>query len=302
MEASKLIYQHRINQIIDYINSNLDKSFSLEELAKRSHFSSFHFHRIFLAVTGESVNFFTNRLRLEKSVRLIKSSSMSLSEVSMECGFSSPSTFSRSFKNYFNISPSAFKKSGQIENSKICKELFPMNVYLEPMSREALKNNFPVEIKEFPQRRIAYLRIVNAYKEGLVLKAYEQMIEWSKEMKLFDEQEIFGMSIDDPMTTPKEKYRYEVCITVPDGFELPPHSMMELMDLPKCKYAMTKVSGNINRVATATHYLFGEWLLNSTYEPEHQHGIEIFLDKEKIMDWSHFELGLCIPIKKLKSY
>ena len=302
MNGSQKIYRHRINQIIDYINSNLDKSFSLDELAKRSHFSSFHFHRIFLAVTGESVHFFTNRLRLEKAARLIKASSMSLAAVSLECGFSSPSTFSRSFKNYFSISPSTYKKSGQIENSKICKELFPMNEYLVPMSSEELKKNFPVEIKEFPQRRIAYLRIVNAYKEGLVLAAYKVMINWSKKNNLFESQEIFGMSIDDPMTTPKEKYRYEVCITLPSEFEMQDDSEIESMILPKCNYAVTKVSGDIKRVATATHYLFGDWLLNSSYEPEHQHGIELFLDKEKICDWSHFELALCIPIKKLKSY
>jgi len=53
------------------------------------------------------------------------------------------------------------------------------------------------------------------------------------------------------------------------------------------------------KVATATDYLIRGWLINSDYEPEHAPGLEIFLDKENAMDWSHFELELCIPVRKL---
>ena len=63
--------------------------------------------------------------------------------------------------------------------------------------------------------------------------------------------------------------------------------------------AATRVSGDIRKVATATDYLIRGWLINSDYEPEHAHGLEIFLDKENAMDWSHFELELCIPVRKL---
>ena len=65
------------------------------------------------------------------------------------------------------------------------------------------------------------------------------------------------------------------------------------------RYAVTKVSGDIRKVATATDYLFRGWLIHSDYEPEHAPGLEIFLDKEKALDWSPFELELCIPVRKL---
>ncbi len=299
MPPSNKIYQERINQVIDYVNEHLEKSFSLEELAAVACFSPYHFHRIFLAITGESINFFTNRVRLEKAARLLKLSTASLSGVAMDCGFSSPSTFSRSFKQYFGISPSVYKKKGVIENSKICKELFPMKDYLVPMSDEALKKAFPVVLKTLPQRRVAYIRVVNAYEEGLVLQAFEKMIEWAKKNNLYDTETIFGMSIDDPMTTPKEKYRYEVCLTLPSSFKEEQDFPLAIMVMPRCKYAVTKVAGDIRVVATATDYLFNNWLINSTYEPEHQHGLEIFLDKEKVCNWEYFDLELCIPIKKL---
>jgi AraC family transcriptional regulator len=302
MNKSSETYRRRINRVIDYVNNNLEKTFSLEELASVAFFSPFHFHRIFMAVTGESVNYFTNRIRLEKTARLLKFSKHPISDIAMKCGFSSPSTFSRAFKQHFGISPSSYRNNGQIENSKIRKELFPLNEYLVTMSEEELKTSFPVEIRELPKRRVAYIRVLDSYREGVVLNAFGDIITWAKKMNLFYSEKIFGMSIDDPMVTPKEKYRYEVCITIPEKFTVDAGNYMETTILPKCKYAVTSVSGDFNLAATATNYLFNNWLINSSFEPDHQPGLEIFLDKENICNWNHFDLELCIPIKSIKTY
>ncbi len=298
VSKSKIIYQQRINKVIDYLQQNLDKSVALKELAKIAHFSPFHFHRIFVAVTGQSVHFFTNRLRLEKSARLLKFANQSIADTAKDCGFSSPATFSRSFKSYYGIKPSLFKKTGKIENSKICKELFPLEDYLVPMDDVQLRKTFPVEVKAFAERRIAYMRIKNSFQEGVVLTAFRKMVDWAKTKNLFERETIFGMSIDDPFVTPQEQYIYEVCITLPEDFQL--EDEMLSMTIPSCKYAVTRVSGDMNLVATATHYLWNTWLINSKYEPEHQHGLEIYLKKENMLDWSHFDLDLCIAVKNLK--
>lgn len=299
MNNSSDIYKSRINKVIDYVNDHLDKSFSIEELASVACFSQFHFHRIFVAVTGETLNSFTNRLRLEKSARLLKFTKKAISNIALECGFSSAATFSRAFKQHYGISGTSYRSNGNIENSKIRKELLPLNEFLCEMSEEELKSNFPVEIKELPARRIAYIRVLDSYREGVVQNAFEKIVKWAKEMKLFQSETIFGMSIDDPMVTPKEKYRYEVCITIPSKLKVNSNDGIETGFLPKCKYAVTRVSGNLNLVATGIHYLFNHWLINSSYEPEHQPGLEIFLDKENVSNWNHFELELCIPVKTL---
>jgi AraC family transcriptional regulator len=302
MNKSNEIYRSRINRAIDYVNNNLNKSISLEELASVSFFSAFHFHRIFVAVTGETVNHFTNRIRNEKAARLLKFSKKSISEISIECGFSSASTLSRLFKQYFEISPSEYRKSGKIKNSKIRKELFPVNKYHCNLTEEELKIKFPVEIRQLPERRIAYIRVMDSFREGVVLNAFEEMVTWAKKMNLFHSETIFGMSMDDPEVTPKEKYRYEVCITIPQKFKIESDSSVETTTLPKCKYAVTAVSGDFNLVVAVTNYLFDNWLINSLYESEPQYGLEVFLDKENICNWNHFDLELYIPVKALEKY
>lgn len=302
MNKSSNIYRGRINKVIDHVNNNLGKSFSLDELAGIAYFSPFHFHRIFVVVTGETLNSFTNRIRLEKSARLLKFSKNTITEIALECGLSSSATFSRAFKQYFEVSPSSFRSKGKIENSKICKELFPVNEYFCDLSEEELKAKFPVTIKELPKRRIVYIRLTDSYREGVVLNAFEDIINWAKKMSLFQSETIFGMSIDDPMITPKEKYRYEVCITIPEKLKVGSIDNIETTFLPKCKYATTTVSGNFNLVATGINYLFNNWLINSSFEPEHQPGLEIFLDRENVCNWNHFDLELCIPVKKIRRY
>jgi AraC family transcriptional regulator len=63
-------YAARINTVIDYIERNLGKKLTLDELASVAKFSKFHFLRIFNAFNGETLFQFIQRLRLEKSALL----------------------------------------------------------------------------------------------------------------------------------------------------------------------------------------------------------------------------------------
>ena len=302
MPNSNPIYRIRINKVIDYINDNLNKTLPLSELADVAHFSPYYFHRIFVAVIGESVNSYTSRVRIEKAARLLRFSDTAISNIAYQCGYSSPATFSRSFKEHFNNTPSAYRKSGTIKNSKICKELHPLDEYLCDMSLEEKKSMFPITIKKLPQRKVAYIRVTDSYKEGVVIEAFEQLIDWAKAQNLYSEGQFFGMSIDDPMVTPQDKYRYEACMLLPADSDFSGHESIQTASLAQCSYATTSVSGDISLVATAMSYMYNDWLINSSYEPEHQHGLEYFKDRENICNWNSFDLELFIPVKPLNEY
>ena len=289
-------YTQRINRVIDYLRENLNRPVKLDELAKVA-FSEFHFHRIFGAVTGETLNSFTNRLRLEKAARLLRYTGRSLTDIALDCGFSSSATFSRAFRSGYDTSPSQFRKSGEIKKSKICKELFSAQEYLLPMCAAEKRAAFPVRLIDVPERQVAYIRVTNAFETDRVLAALETLIQWAKSQDIFSQGTLFGMSVDDPHVTPKHLYRYEVCLASPLPFEC--GEGISRLKMPAIRYAATRVSGDIRTVTTATDYLFRGWLIHSDYEPEHAPGLEIFLDKEAAMDWSHFELELCIPVRKL---
>jgi AraC family transcriptional regulator len=289
-------YAQRIDRVIDYLRGNLDRPVKLGELANVACFSEFHFHRIFRAVSGETLNNFTNRLRLEKAARLLRYSGQSLTGIALDCGFSSSAAFSRAFRAGYGSSPSQFRKSGEIKKSKICKELFPEDEYGLPMSAEEKRAAFPVRLVDVPERQVAYIRVTNAFELDRVLAALKALIKWAKSRDIFSQGILFGMTVDDPHVTPKHLYRYEVCLA--SSFSLERMEGMSKLKMPAMRYAVTKVSGDIHKVATAWDYIYRDWLINSPYEPEHAPALEVFLDKENATDWSHFELELCLPIRK----
>ncbi len=290
-------YTRRIDRVIDYLRENLDRSTRLNDLAQVACFSAFHFHRVFGAVTGEALNSFTNRLRVEKAARLLRYSAQSSTDIALQCGFSSSATFSRAFRSSYGTSPSQFRKHGVINESKICKDLFSAQEYILPMTTEEKTAAFPVKLIDFPKRQVAYIRVVNAFQSERVIAALKTVIGWAKTQDVFSQGTLFGMSIDDPHVTPKHLYRYEVCFDSPRPYEAA--KGMSALTMPAMRYAVTRVSGDIRRVATAWDYLFRGWLIHSDYQPEHAPALEIFLDKENAADWSHFELDLCLPVRAL---
>jgi AraC family transcriptional regulator len=293
---AKSQYAQRIDRVTDYLRGNLDRPVKLAELAKVACFSEFHFHRIFRAVAGETLKNFTNRLRLEKAARLLRYSGQSLTHIALDCGFSSSATFSRAFRSGYDTSPSQFRKGGEIKKSKICKELFPEDKYGLSMSAEEKRAAFPVRLLNIPERQVAYIRVTNAFELDRVLAALKKVIEWAKAQDIFSRGILFGMTVDDPHVTPKHLYRYEVCLASSFPFEC--GEGMSRLKMPAMRYAVITVSGDIHKVATAWDYLYRDWLINSAYEPEHAPALEIFLDKERATDWSHFELELCLPVRR----
>jgi AraC family transcriptional regulator len=74
---------------------------------------------------GETPNVFVNRLRVEKAANMLqKNPLLSITDIAFDCGFSSSAAFARSFKQYFGISASKWRKAHQ-HNSNILLPLSP---------------------------------------------------------------------------------------------------------------------------------------------------------------------------------
>ncbi len=108
-------YIAKINLAIDYIEKNIRNELKLEDIAKASGFSSFHFHRIFKSIMNENLNHFIRRIRVEKAALMIFSNpNYSITEIAFKNGFSSSQSLAREFKTFFKVTPSEYKKN------KIC--------------------------------------------------------------------------------------------------------------------------------------------------------------------------------------
>jgi AraC family transcriptional regulator len=64
-DFNRLEYEKRANRVIDHIRDHLGEALSLAELARVAAFSPFHFHRVFKALTHETLFGYVQRLRIE---------------------------------------------------------------------------------------------------------------------------------------------------------------------------------------------------------------------------------------------
>ncbi|RIH66998.1 response regulator [Mariniphaga sediminis] len=100
-----------INELTRIIEQNIGKEdLSVDELGQRAGMSRVHLYRKIKKLTDMSVSEFANSVKLRKSLELLKNSGKSIAEIAYESGFSSPSYFTRCFKDQFKMSPSEFRQ------------------------------------------------------------------------------------------------------------------------------------------------------------------------------------------------
>lgn len=103
-------YTSRLNDIVKYIHKNLNSAITVESLAEYFHLHPNYFIKYFKKYTGTSPIQYINKTRIEKAKLLLKSTDLSITEISDRTGFGDIYHFSRSFKCYTGYSPSDFKK------------------------------------------------------------------------------------------------------------------------------------------------------------------------------------------------
>ena len=100
-----------IKKLDQIINENLSsEKLSIKYLTDTMAMSRASLYNKVKQITGLGVNEYINRLRIERSVYLLANTNLSISEISYEVGFSSPSYFTKCYKEQFGESPTDFLK------------------------------------------------------------------------------------------------------------------------------------------------------------------------------------------------
>jgi AraC-like DNA-binding protein len=99
-----------VQNILQFLNDNLDKTFKAEDLANLFHYSSSHILSTFKKNTGYSLFQFFNMKKVQKACEYLNYTDMTIKEISFRLGFQDPLYFSRLFKSHMGISPRKYRK------------------------------------------------------------------------------------------------------------------------------------------------------------------------------------------------
>lgn len=102
-------YVEKFNKICEYISIHCSEDLDLDTIASMSGFSKFYFSRLFKQFTNITFYKYVNQKRIEKAAKLLTEPKNSITDIAINCGFSSISSFIRMFKIIKGCTPTEFR-------------------------------------------------------------------------------------------------------------------------------------------------------------------------------------------------
>lgn len=102
-------YVQKFNNLMDYIDAHYMEDLNLEDIASATGFSKYHFSRLFKQYTNYTFCDYLCYRRIKAAEELLAKAELSITEVALQSGFPSISTFNRLFKQQKSCTPSEYR-------------------------------------------------------------------------------------------------------------------------------------------------------------------------------------------------
>ncbi|MDN5215793.1 AraC family transcriptional regulator [Fulvivirgaceae bacterium BMA12] len=291
-------YIKRINYVLDFVEKNLDADLSLKKLSEKAHYSSFHFHRIFSAIIGENLNEFINRKRIERiaSILLVEGNKP-MKELAYSYGFNSESSFSRAFKKYYGISPTAFKSEGISTLSKIGIEPLTLEKYICSIDniKKWIDMNAQITVKELQEIQLAGIANMGDFDE--MGNMYQRLMEWGTQKGVLSMSGFKAVTIyhDNPNVTETSKVRYSACVTVAKAIKA--EGEIRPLVIPKGNYAVGNFEIEAKDFPKAWESIC-VWVVENGHKFRDGDYFELYHNDHKTHPEQKFIVDICIPVER----
>ena len=122
-------------RVIAYVQTNLASEIEVTALAKESNLSVSQFRRRFHQIFSISPSEFIVRTRLQTAARMLSNTDSPLINIALECGFCDQSYFTKRFRDFFGVTPKAYRRSaphlvdvaeepGSVQNTGVMRRVF----------------------------------------------------------------------------------------------------------------------------------------------------------------------------------
>lgn len=200
-------YADVVNRVAQYIDKHFSEKITGEDLSKVSKISKFHFCKIFLLCTGETVGEFLWRYRLQHAYKILrKNKGEGILDVALSVGYESHSSFSRAFKKCFGLSPSNIMQTRVLFQKKIALQK------REDIGKDSLAPDF----KYLPQFKCYGLRATGYSNRSFIQSAkptFERLFQiLAQGQAPLDKYELIGFPLDNISLTEHEKCQFFAAI------------------------------------------------------------------------------------------
>lgn len=275
-------YGKRIERVTHYIFTHLDDELDVTGLAEIACFSPYHFHRVFHAMMGETVNETIRRLRLHRAAFDLLEGQKPIAAVAARAGYGSVEAFGRAFKASYGLPPAAYRDKGALTVPPAPRSRL---AGAAPASRPeecimytegAIIPVNDITFAEFEPVRLAAMRHAGPYHE--IGRTFERLGAWAGSRGLFGPQtRCFGVYYDAPEAVAPENLRSDACITVAPGFQ-PDRDDVSIVSIPAGRCAVFRYKGPYAELGGVYRWIYSVWLPNSGEEPADRAVFEEYLN------------------------
>lgn len=178
--STRNVYAQRIDRVVARLQTAIAEGGALPdlgELAGVAHLSPFHFHRIWRALTGETIGATVGRLRLLRALRLLGDADALVGDAAAAAGYESPQALARAFREVLGASPSELRGDAlRIERAAAMLEKPPVDASA-PVA-------LLIEVVSVEPFEVVVLRNRGAFAD--LDGAYGRLFEWAAEAGLVE--------------------------------------------------------------------------------------------------------------------
>ena len=275
-----LDYSRRIERVIDHIGAHLDEPLDLERLAAVACFSPYHFHRIYRAVTGETVADALRRLRFNRAAGELVEGHPAVATVARRAGYGSVAAFARAFRSGYGIAPAAYRRQGRL-------------VPPSPIPTATETAMYDVSVRDLQPVRLAALRHTGSYLE--IGTTFERLFAWAVGRGLMGPQtRAIGVYYDDPDGTPAHALRSDAGLAV--GPDVALDDGLRIVEVPGGRHAVLHHQGPYAELNKAYRWLYREWLPKSGEQCADRPIFEEYLNNPRTLPPEQWLTDICLPL------
>ncbi|WP_418186191.1 AraC family transcriptional regulator [Aliarcobacter vitoriensis] len=275
------------NDVMNYIYKYIDTNINIDELSCELNISKFHLHRIFKEEFGKNIYESIKSIRLEKAANLLITNRYStISDIALMIGYSSQTSFLRSFKQRFNMTPKDWRNGGYKKYS---------NKIVEKISNNIEEIDFDIEptIVKMPEIKGFYIR--HKGYDKTIKQTWSKIQTWIYTNDIKDYKQI-ALHHDNPIITPLEDCQYIAIAVLDDEDSLKDLSLPSLI-VPKGIYAKFNLSGKYGDVIKLIQWVYHTWLIKSGYETTTNPSYTIYEKNHFLSNNEEFTLDFYLPIR-----
>lgn len=260
---------------MNFAHAHIADPLDLDAMADVACFSKFHFTRAFSAYCRETPLQYLWRIRLERAARaLVFVRDRPISDIAMDCGFSGSQTFSRAFRQRFNVSPRQFRTANQWSYQGFPDDQRLNTVIQVPFDLTPQTGGIhtPVRIEQRPSYRVAYVRHIGPYGDptGGIAQAFHSLKAWASARAGAGgdlDATYIGVCPDHAAITAAGHCLYDACILVDETTV--EDDIVSIQTIPGGTYAVLHVKSDSPRLHAKWEWLTTHWLRDSgmTYDP-----------------------------------